>query len=470
MTSRGTNRRTGFLMLVILTAGILHAQSTEELQRRFVGMRFGIFVHFGIMTFTGAAWATPNQDVAQFSPDSLDCGQWADAAAAAGMKFGILTAKHHDGFCLWNSRFTENDVAATGWRNGKGDVVREFVDAFRSRGLQPCLYYSVWDNTAGIGNGPVTCNDLNVIEGQLTELLTSYGKIPLLFIDGWSWKMGHRKVPYDTLRALVKRLQPECLLVDNTHLRCLYDNDLVHYEDGSPFPLHNTLPALFSLKVNRDGGNDWFWDPAVPSARLLRAEEIADTISRLEPQWCSFVLNCPPNRKGKLDDRIVALLKNVGQTWTPDISRPPLPPQPPHIDVPVTPADAYATDGDAAPAIDGLNDRFTYTVWRTTASLPQSITIDLGRPYEDIGILSCVPAYQPYIDPRTEGSITSCVILTSRDGGRFDSVAVGKWRGDTSMKTVLFGPVPARFVRLVVRDAVGGFAAATEISIGRRPR
>lgn len=111
------------------------------------------------------------------------------------MKFGILTTKHHDGFCLWDSDYSEFDVANIPWRDGKGDVVEEYVNAFRSHGLEPCLYYSIWDNTEGIGNGPITDAHMEIIEGQLTEILSDYGDISMLFIDGWSWKMGHVEVP-----------------------------------------------------------------------------------------------------------------------------------------------------------------------------------------------------------------------------------------------------------------------------------
>ena len=115
-----------------------------------------MFIHFGIRTATGGAWGEANQDVAAFNPVHLDCGQWADAAVSANMTFGILTTKHHDGFCLWDSKTTENDVVSSPWKDGQGDVVREYVDAFRNRGLEPCFYYSIRDNTEGVGNGPIT--------------------------------------------------------------------------------------------------------------------------------------------------------------------------------------------------------------------------------------------------------------------------------------------------------------------------
>lgn len=455
-------------LLISLNCSLTRTPTTEDLQRAFVEMRFGAFIHFGIMTFTGGKWAEPNQDVTKFNPTNLDCNQWAEAFAAAKMQYAILTTKHHDGFCLWDSKYTENDVASSPWKDGKGDVVREYVDAFRAHGLEPMLYYSVWDNTAGVGNSTITPDELKFVKNQITELLSNYGPIKMLFIDGWSWKMGHKCVPYDQIRELVKDLQPECLLVDNTHLRCLYDNDLIHYESGSEYPANNTLPAIFSLLINLDSGNDWFWDNRVPTAELLSVSQIVnDNLKLLEPQWCSFILNCPPNPDGKIDDNIVIRLAEVGQVWSPDPTRPPLPPQALQIEYPITPVAAYATSGNPKYAIDGLNDRYYYSVWQTTAPLPQSITIDLGREYGDVSILGYVPKYQPYINPLTEGSIKKYTVSISTDNRNFTEVASGEWNGDINLKVVTFSPAKAHYLRLEAITAVDDFAAATEIAIGR---
>ncbi len=454
-------------LLWLLNIVNLNAQSTADLQREFTGLRFGMFIHFGIRTFTGAKWATPNENPAEFNPKELDCNQWAEAAAAAKMKFGILTTKHHDGFCLWDSKYTKNDVAGSPWKDGKGDVVRQFVDAFRAHGLYPCLYYSIWDNTAGIGNGTITRHDMKVIEGQLTELLTNYGSIKLLFIDGWSWKMGHVAVPYDKIRALVKKLQPGCLLVDNTHLLCLYENDMIHIEAGTACPANNTLPALQSILIYENAGNGWFWDPVVPKAKLLGAEEIADTLHYLEPRWCSLVLNCPPNNKGLLDSNIVNRLKEVGEIWSPDTMRPPLPEQEPFIENPLLPDSAWATSGAASNAIDGINDRFFYSVWKSDTSLPQSITLDLGKVYKGISIINYVPQYKKVVSPVIDGSIESYKIFISSDNKKYFKVAEGAWKGDVQMKTAAFPPTAGRYIKIEALTAVDGYAAATEFEIGR---
>lgn len=453
--------------IIIQTVFNVKAQTTEELQRAFTNFRFGMFIHFGIRTFTGAPWATPNQDPSEFNPTNLDCNQWAEAVASANMKFAILTTKHHDGFCLWNSSYTTNSVASSPWKNGNGDVVREYVDAFRAHGLYPCLYYSIWDNTAGIGNGPITPAEMEVIEGEITELLTNYGEIKMLFIDGWSWKMGHVEVPYDEIRALVKKLQPGCLLVDNTHLQCLYDNDMIHFEAGAVCPPDNTLPALQSALIYYDSGNSWFWDSRIPNADLMSVNEIVnDNLDYLEPKWCTFILNCPPNDKGLLDSNIVARLKEVGETWKPDTLRPSLPVQDPFIEYPVIPVSASATSGDALNAIDGKNDRFYYSVWQTSTSLPQSITIDLGKVYDDISIIYCVPMYKTVATVVNNGSIESYEISASMDNINFTSVISGTWNGDTKMKVASFTPTTARYIKVEALSAIDGYAAVTEFEIG----
>ncbi len=461
--------RTYYLILVslLLVAPKVKAQTTEDIQRAFTELRFGMFIHFGIMTFTGAPWAKPNQDVNKFNPADLDCNQWAAAAAAAKMKFAILTTKHHDGFCLWNSKFTKNSVASSPWRDGKGDIVREFVDAFRVRGIYPCFYYSIWDNTTGIGNDQITSEDMKIIEGQIRELLTNYGKIKMLFIDGWSWKMGHVAVPYDEIRAFVKKLQPSCLLVDNTHLQCLYENDMVFYEAGQMLPANNTLPSLQSELINKNSGDDWFWDQRVPSAPLMSTKEIVDELKYCEPRWCTFILNCPPNRDGRLDSNIVSRLNEIGEAWNSDTARVALPKQAPFIEYPVTPASAWATSGKAANAIDGINDRYFYSVWQSDSSLPQSITVDLGKVYDNISMLNYVPGYKVVAAPVNEGSIESYSIFVSTDNKQFTRVASGTWNGDTKMKTVTFQPTPARFVKVEALSAVNGFSAATEFEIGK---
>ena len=442
------------------------AKPLEDLQREFVELRFGMFIHFGILTYTGK-WGQGNLDSALFNPSKLDPGQWADAAAAAKMKYGVLTTRHHDGFALWPSKASDYNVGHIPWRNGKGDVVADYVAAFRSRGLLPGLYYSIWDITQGVAAGEITRAKREYIKTQVTELLTNYGPIPVLVMDGWSWQMGHNAVAYEEIRALVKGLQPNCLLTDHTHLADPWDVDVVSFEEpkGAWSPDGNTYPGQQGQKVNASGGNDWFWGPGMGNFMT-----VADVVNRhlgdLEGKWTNFLLNCPPNRDGLLDPTIVTLLKDVGAAWTPNLARPPLPAQGPQNERPYAPVSATASSGHPDHAIDGKNDQMVITMWQPVGALPQSITLDLGQVRPDVGWLGYLPRYYNEKSSR-DGNVTSYRVGTSTDGRRFGEAAAGSWAADGRMKVATFGPTPARFVRLEIL-AANGSPAVTEITVGGR--
>jgi alpha-L-fucosidase len=451
--------------------GATQPRPIEQLQRDYVDLRFGMFLHFGILTYTGT-WSQANLPIAMFNPTLLNPSQWADAALAAHMKFGLLTTKHHDGFALWPSAASTFNVSSIPWRNRQGDVVREYVDAFRAKGLQPGLYYSIWDNTQGIGNTiPLSPAQMAFIKMQLTELLTNYGPIPILVIDGWSWKTGHNAIAYQEIRELVKSLQPNCLLTDHTHLADPWEVDIANFEEpvGSFAPPNNTYAAQQEQKINASGGNDWFWAPGIGG--LLSVTSIVDGhLGLLEPRWTNFILNCPPNRDGLLDATMVTRLTEVGAAWSPNLARPALPAQLPVIEHPYTPVSAMATSGTAANAIDGKNDTNSFTMWQTTGAFPQSITIDLGQSRPDVGMLDYVPRYVNVNGGAgsTDGAITAFSILVSQDGTTFNQAATGTWVADGKMKHVTFTAVAARYVRLTANAAMGATAVATEITVGAR--
>jgi alpha-L-fucosidase len=447
-------------------AGMASARPLEALQREFVELRFGMFIHFGILTYTGK-WGDRNLDITQFNPAKLDASQWADAAAAARMKYGVLTARHHDGFALWPSKASDYNVGHIPWRDGKGDVVAEYVEAFRRRGLLPGLYYSIWDITEGVAAGQLTGDKLDYIKTQITELLTHYGPIPILVMDGWSWQMGHNAVAYEEIRDLVKSLQPNCLLTDHTHLADPWDVDVVSFEEpkGAWSPAGNTYPGQQGQKVNADGGNDWFWGPGVKG--LMTVDDIVNRhLGDLEPKWTNFLLNCPPNRDGLLDSAIVMRLREVGAAWHPNFTRPLLPAQGAQNERPYTPVSAEATTGRADFAIDGKNDQTVITMWQPEDTLPQSITLDLARVRYDVGWLGCLPRYHNERSS-TEGNVTSYRVETSTDGRGFNEVSAGSWAADGKMKVATFGPRPARYVRFSVL-AANGSPAITELTVGGR--
>lgn len=188
-------------------------------------MEFFAFVHFNMNTFTDMEWGFGDENPALFNPSELDCNQWAETCKKAGMKGIILTAKHHDGFCLWPSEFTEHSVKNSPWKNGKGDVVKELADACKKHGLKLGIYLSPWDrNHADYGNEKY----LQYFRNQLRELMSNYGEIYEVWFDGANGGTGYygganeerridRKNYYDweNTRKIVRELQPlACMFSD----------------------------------------------------------------------------------------------------------------------------------------------------------------------------------------------------------------------------------------------------------------
>ena len=139
------------------------------------------FICYGINTFTDREWGTGKEDPSLFNPTELDTRQWAKTAKEAGMKMILLTCKHHDGFCLWPSAYTDFSVESTPWKGGKGDLVREVADACKEYGLKFAVYLSPWDMNHP-DYGTERYNDYFV--NQLTELLTQYGRVDEVWFDG----------------------------------------------------------------------------------------------------------------------------------------------------------------------------------------------------------------------------------------------------------------------------------------------
>lgn len=175
-------------------------------------MEFTAFLHFGINTFTGNEWGDGKDNPNLFNPTELDCEQWVKALKDAGFKMAILTAKHHDGFCLWQTQSTEYSVKNSPWKNGKGDVVREFRNACEKYGIKFGIYLSPWDrNAKSYGDSPAY-NRLYI--QQLTELLTNYGEIHEIWFDGACGEGENgRKQEYDwkSILQTIRDLQPQAV-------------------------------------------------------------------------------------------------------------------------------------------------------------------------------------------------------------------------------------------------------------------
>jgi alpha-L-fucosidase len=187
--------------------------SPSERQLRWQEMEFYAFIHFTVNTFTDREWGTGEEDPAIFNPSELSAAQWVQACKAAGMNGLILTCKHHDGFCLWPSQFTEHTVAASPWRNGAGDLVQEVADACREGGLKFGVYLSPWDRHEATYGDSERYNEFFL--QQLRELLTNYGDIFCVWFDGACGEgpNGKRQVyDWDAYYALIRELQPEAVI------------------------------------------------------------------------------------------------------------------------------------------------------------------------------------------------------------------------------------------------------------------
>ena len=184
----------------------------SEKQLQWQQMELTAFLHFGINTFTGNEWGNGKDSPELFNPSSLDCRQWVKALKEGGFRMAILTAKHHDGFCLWPTATTEYSVKNSPWRDGKGDVVKELSEACREYGLKFGVYLSPWDRNAECYGDSPAYNSFFI--EQLTELLTNYGQVHEVWFDGACAEGPNGRCQvYDWTAILetIHRLQPEAV-------------------------------------------------------------------------------------------------------------------------------------------------------------------------------------------------------------------------------------------------------------------
>ena len=206
----------------------------EEIRQRtkwFMDGRFGMFIHWGLYAIPARGeWVRsmeqiPHEDYChlteEFTAENYNPREWARLAKKAGMKYAVLTAKHHDGFCLWPTRYTRHSVASSPWKKGTGDVVKEVSDACRRHGMKFGIYLSPWDrNQPCYGTGK-EYDDYYL--AQLTELLTGYGEIFSVWLDGACGEGPNgKKQVYDWERyyACVRKYQPDaCICVCGPDIR-----------------------------------------------------------------------------------------------------------------------------------------------------------------------------------------------------------------------------------------------------------
>ena len=318
-------------------------------QMRWFDTEFYAFVHFTVNTYTDLEWGLGNEPESIFNPVDLDCDQWVEAVKSAGMKGLILTAKHHDGFCLWPTKTTEHCVRNSPWKNGQGDVVKECAEACRRGGIGFGVYLSPWDRNSSV-YGTDAYNDFYC--EQLTELLTGYGDLFMVWFDGACGEgpTGKKQV-YDFPRyiELIRKYQPDaCIFNDHgpdvrwcgneagkprraewavvpTDLcfrcepqtgpdplqgdisfiynsdECIGDMSLIQYAKGLAF-----CGAEIDMSI-RPG---WFYHEKEEAHSL---ERLFNTYIASCGGGTSFNLNIPPMPNGRFHDADVVRLKELGQ-------------------------------------------------------------------------------------------------------------------------------------------------------------
>jgi alpha-L-fucosidase len=294
-------------------------KSLEQLQQEFVDLRFGMFIHYNIPTYTPEDWPEPDASPSLFNPSRLDCSQWAKAAKSANMSYGCLTAKHHSGFCIWATETTGYNVINSPY---KKDVVKEYAAAFRDEGLKVMLYYSILDTHHRLRPHLITPNHVTMVKNQIRELMTNYGEITALIIDGWDapWsRISYDEIPFEDIYLLVKSLQPNCLVMDLNAAKypseALFYTDIKAYEQGAGQHLpkdKNQLPALSCFPIQEN----WFWKESFPDKPLKTPDDLVkNNIIPLNNSHCNFILNVAPNRDGLIDDNALTALKQIGKLW-----------------------------------------------------------------------------------------------------------------------------------------------------------
>ena len=371
---------------------------TED-QMNWQEMEYYAFIHFSLNTYTDQSWGYGDEDVNLFNPTDLDCRQWARICKEAGMKGIILTAKHHCGFCLWPSEYTEYDVENAPWRDGKGDVVREMAEACKEYGLKLGIYLSPWDRNHPEYGKP---EYITYFRNQLTELLTNYGEIFEVWFDGANGGTGYygganenrkidRRTYYDWKNTykLIRKLQPDIViwndggdrgdlrwvgteagLVGETNWSLLdstgeVDWGMLHWglETGNSW-----VPA----EVNTSIRPEWFYHPG-ENTRVKSVPKLMDTYYNSIGRNGTLLLNIPimPNGLIHENDEKAALgfAKAIEEAFAINLAE--------RMTAKASNVRGNVNRYGASRALD--NDKNTY--WATDDSVTSaSLTINLGKP------------------------------------------------------------------------------------------
>lgn len=369
-----------------------------ELQQAFIDLRFGMYIHLNMATYEQREWGDPKASPGFFNPRALDTDQWARAAVSAGMSYGCLTTKHHDGFCLWPTVTSSPSVKDSPFQ---GDVVRSYVDSFRKHGLKVCLYFSILDLRANIRPYVVTRRKIELIKNQVRELLTNYGEITALIIDGWnaSWsRISYEEVPFTEIYEHVKSLQPNCLMSDYNQgsfpAPVLYYTDIKQYEQhaGQTIPVGSNIPSQSATTLQ----SEWFWKEDYPHQKLRAANQVVNEwLIPFNEKDCNLILNVAPNREGTFDQNALERLAEIGALWKRKGTVPRVNPS-----ITITSRNlaharpSFASSSADTSGPDLANDNNPGTFWLADEGQREGwIEIDLGSPTRFNTVAAIEPTY-----------------------------------------------------------------------------
>lgn len=371
----------------------------SENQLRWQEMEYYAFVHFSLNTYTDQSWGYGNEDVKLFNPEKADCRQWARICKEAGMKGIIITAKHHCGFCLWPSKYTEYSVKNAPWKNGKGDMVREMADACKEYGLKLGIYLSPWDRNHPDYGKP---EYITYFRNQLTELLTNYGEIFEVWFDGANGGDGYygganetrkidRTVYYDwkNTYAMIRKIQPNIVIWndggDRGDLRWVGTEDgyvgetnwsLLNSTGEVPFEmLHYGVEngnAWVPAEVNTSIRPEWFYHPS-EDKKVKTLPILMNTYYNSIGHNATLLLNFPimPNGLIHEKDEKAALdfAQTVKESFADNLARK---------------AKTEATNvrgNEKTFAASNVTDNNKETYWATDDGVTKaSLTVDFGKP------------------------------------------------------------------------------------------
>ncbi len=297
-----------------------------ELQKHFVNLRFGTLIHFnsGTIQFnTGSIvdWEFDHENAGQprrypfdekdWNPSNIDCAQWAAVAKSAGCRFSVFVAKHHEGFATWPTAYSEHCVRNA---SNQTDVVDAYLEAFRNAGLEAGLYFSILDLTAGINRKSCTEAQKAVIQGQLRELLTNYGEIPFLILDGWNAPWGgptYDMLSFEELDGFVKSIQPNCLVMNIGWTKDIAGTDIMFFENGAGQEVTSGFegPGILCQKLT----GTWMWREVDKTSLTGTADWALTRMYRCFDQNVNFILNLSPNKDGTIDDNLAAEYAKIGE-------------------------------------------------------------------------------------------------------------------------------------------------------------